>query len=227
MAAFHDMIRTEAQRAAEASPTPFHHLLANLAREGRLLRLYTQNIDCLDTRLPPLATTTPLPQKGPWPSTIQLHGNLQAVDCATCGFAPNIGAEIFVDSSPPECPTCLARDLNRIEAGKRARGVGKLRPRVSLYNETATDEEAIGAVMTADLRKRPDAVIVVGTALRVPGVRKFVKEMCKVVRGRRGGFTAWINPAAAPSEMRDLFNVAFRGRCDEVAVRARSTLSTV
>jgi NAD-dependent histone deacetylase SIR2 len=36
-------------RAQAASPTQFHHVLKAIADEGRLHRLYTQNIDGLDT----------------------------------------------------------------------------------------------------------------------------------------------------------------------------------
>ena len=38
-------------RVQAASPTQFHHLLKAIAEEGRLHRLYTQNVDGLDTQL--------------------------------------------------------------------------------------------------------------------------------------------------------------------------------
>src|ERR1051326_8137805 len=53
-ASFHAMVRELTEKTREASPTPFHHLLATLAHDGRLLRLYSQNVDCIDTKLPPL-----------------------------------------------------------------------------------------------------------------------------------------------------------------------------
>src|SRR5687767_201035 len=78
---FHTMVREMAQMSQEAKPTPFHHMLASLAQQGRLLRLYSQNIDCLDTSLQPLATNIPLNPKGPWPATVQLHGGLEKMVC--------------------------------------------------------------------------------------------------------------------------------------------------
>ena len=62
-----------------ASPTQFHLVIAALAEEGRLQRLYTQNIDGIDTQLPPLKTLIPLPKKKPWPKAIQLHSDLRTI----------------------------------------------------------------------------------------------------------------------------------------------------
>ena len=42
---FHDMVRSLSQKTKDAQPTPFHHLLATLAEQGRLHRLYTQNVE--------------------------------------------------------------------------------------------------------------------------------------------------------------------------------------
>ncbi|KAI5285877.1 hypothetical protein KEM55_000476, partial [Ascosphaera atra] len=70
--------------ASGAQPTLFHHLMATLAKEGRLLRLYTQNVDGIETSLPPLKTEVPLDTKPPWPKTIQLHGGLDVMVCQKC-----------------------------------------------------------------------------------------------------------------------------------------------
>lgn len=40
-AAFHDMVHSLSQQSKAAKPTIFHHLLATLADEERLMRLYT------------------------------------------------------------------------------------------------------------------------------------------------------------------------------------------
>jgi len=88
-----------------------------------------------------------------------------------------------------------------------------------LYNEYNPDDEAIGAVSAADLRSRPDAVIVVGTSLKVPGIRRLAKELCAVTRGRRDGFTAWINcdPEPVGIDFKDSWDLVVRGECDDVA----------
>lgn len=208
------------EQISEAKPTPFHHLLASIAHEGRLLRLYTQNIDCIDTNMPPLATTVPLNNKGPWPRSIQLHGGLDKMVCSKCGALERFDASLFEGPEPPPCKACVEQEeVRTVFAGKRSHGVGKLRPRIVLYNEHHPDQDAIGNVSEADLKRVPDAVIVVGTTLKVPGVRRIVKEMCHVTRSRRDGFTAWINLEAEPQgpELKDCWDLVVRGKCDDVA----------
>lgn len=217
---FHTMVREMAEMANKAKPTPFHQMLASLAQEGRLLRLYTQNIDCIDTSMKPLATQVPLNPKGPWPKSIQMHGGLEKMVCTKCGDLSPFRGEVFDGPEAPLCAACEELESVRVEyAKKRGRGIGRLRPRFVLYNEYNPDEEAIGNVCRADLKTRPDAVLVVGTSLKVPGTRRLVKEMCQVTRGRRDGFTAWINVDSEPkgAEFKDCWDVVVRSKCDVVA----------
>ncbi len=213
------MIRELAQMTFHAKPTPFHHMLASLASEGRLMRLYSQNIDTLDTQMPPLETTVPLHAKGPWPTTIQLHGGLGKMVCTKCGHLEPLNASLFEGPEPPLCEKCKEQDQVRTTAGKRSHGIGRLRPRIVLYDENNPDGEAIGMVSKADLRRVPDAVIVVGTSLKIPGVRRIVKEMCQLTRSRRDGITAWINLDPEPQgiEFKDCWDLVVRGKCDEIA----------
>jgi NAD-dependent histone deacetylase SIR2 len=216
---FHDMVRELSHLTQNAQPTLFHHMIATLAEEGRLLRLYTQNVDGIDTSLEPLATKVPLNVKGPWPKTIQLHGGLEKMVCSKCGDLSDFNGALFEGPEPPSCPRCEEIDDTRRVVGLRSHGIGRLRPRMVLYNEFNPDEEAIGAVSASDLAKRPDAVIVVGTSLKVPGIRRLAKEMCAVTRGRRGGFTAWINhdPEPVGVEFKDCWELVVRGECDDVS----------
>ncbi|KAG0649794.1 NAD-dependent deacetylase hst4 [Hyphodiscus hymeniophilus] len=216
---FHAMVRELSHLTQNATPTLFHHMLATLAEEGRLLRLYSQNVDGIDTALPPLTTTVPLNKKGPWPKTIQLHGGLEKMVCSKCGHLEDFEGALFEGPEPPPCTECETMDIVRAAGGLRSHGVGRLRPRMVLYNEYNPDEEAIGACSAADLRSRPDAVIVVGTSLKVPGIRRLAKELCAVTRGRRDGFTAWINhdPEPVGIDFKDSWDLVVRGECDDVA----------
>ncbi|KAH6678133.1 DHS-like NAD/FAD-binding domain-containing protein [Halenospora varia] len=216
---FHSMVRKLSHMVKNAEPTPFHHMLATLAEEGRLMRLYTQNIDCIDTSIKPLATQVPLAKKGPWPRTVQLHGGLQKMVCTKCRDLKDFDGELFEGSEAPCCKECEDIDLVRTVSGMRSHGIGRLRPRIVLYNEYNPDEEAIGAVNAYDIKNRPDAVIVVGTSLKIPGIRRVVKEMCAVTRDRRGGFTAWINLDSEPSgvDLANCWDLVVKGECDDVA----------
>lgn len=214
------MVRELAHLTQKAQPTSFHHMLASIASEGRLMRLYSQNIDCIDTALRPLNTNVPLNAKGPWPVTIQLHGGLEKMVCSKCGYLESFDGSRFEGPEPPPCGECTELDkLRTTMAGKRSHGIGRLRPRIVLYNEYNPDEEAIGNVSKADLRRGADAVIVVGTSLKIPGVRRLVKELCQVTRSRRDGITAWINLDNEPqgAEFKDCWDTIVRGRSDDIA----------
>lgn len=217
------MVRTLSDLVKDAPPTEFHQMLATLAQEGRLLRLYTQNVDGIDTSLPPLKTEVPLDPKGPWPRTIQLHGSLEKMVCSKCNTLSPFNGSLFNGPYPPPCGECIKTDEIRTDhAGKRSHGIGRLRPRMVLYNEHNPDEEAIGRVVTADLRARPDALIVVGTSLEIPGVKRIVKEMCGVVRGRKNGLAVWINRSPPPmvNGFEDCWDLVVAGDCDRVAEKA-------
>ena len=217
---FHDMVRKLSRMSASAKPTLFHRLIARLAKENRLLRLYTQNVDGLENGLEPLQTEVPLSHKAPWPRTIQLHGGLDKMMCQKCRHISDFQPHLFEGPDPPPCPECVTHDaLRTTHAGKRSHGVGRLRPRMVLYNEQNPDEEAIGAVATADGRTRPDAVIVVGTSMKIPGVRRIVRHMCKIVRDRKEGTAIWINydPAPTGKDLEDCWDLIVKGDCDEVA----------
>lgn len=220
---FHKMIRGMSEMVKTAKPTPFHDFCARLAHEGRLMRIYTQNVDGLEIALDPLKqgpNCLPLPKKGPWPKTIQLHGGLHKAVCTKCNEITEFVADKFDGPVPPSCHACERHDAVRtVYEGKRSHGIGKLRPRMVLYEEQNPDAEAIGACTTADLRARPDCVIVVGTSMKIPGVRRIVREMCKTVRDRKDGMTIWINrdPEPTGKEFEGLWDIIVEGSSDEVA----------
>jgi NAD-dependent histone deacetylase SIR2 len=168
----------------------------------------------------PLQTQIPLEPKAPWPTTIQLHGSLDKMVCTKCADIQPFKGDIFDGPEAPLCESCKNLDeVRTAHAGKRSHGIGRLRPRFVLYNEFNPDEDAIGNVMRADLRARPDAVLVVGTTLKVPGTRRLVKQLCQVARGRKDGLTAWINIDSEPKvpEFKDCWDLVVKSKCDNIA----------
>lgn len=55
--------------------------------------------------------------------------------------------------------------------------------------------------------------------MKIPGVRRIVAEMCKIVRGRRDGTTIWINPDPEPTgpQFEDCWDLIVKGDSDQVA----------
>ncbi|KAG2058572.1 DHS-like NAD/FAD-binding domain-containing protein [Suillus hirtellus] len=246
---FCQMIAQLSELSQAASPTPFHQVLRSLDDRGRLLRVYTQNIDAIElksglsfgvpefdkrrarprskpkstgppiTDQPTISTSAPSSQDGSSttpgsrymspavevPRCIPLHGTLQTLHCQTCMHT--FPLENYVPSltlgTPPTCPECTQMEETRQLIGKRARGVGKLRPSVVLYNELHKDGEGVGEVARRDLvgsskgkgRSGVDTLLVVGTSLKVPGTKRMVREFSKAARAR--GHTASRDSTAA------------------------------
>jgi len=237
------MIARLSELSNAAEPTPFHNLLRALDDRGKLLRVYSQNIDSLEQkcglsfgvpqfqerrskpRTPKsnsksktpssaavtieaepiaaenVASTSRLPTPPlEIPRCIPLHGTLQTVHCQICNhsFALADHLPALELGTPPACPECTAMEETRQLVGKRARGVGRLRPSVVLYNEAHKDGEGVGDVVRRDLlglsnskgkgrSAGADLLLVVGTSLRVQGTKRMVREFAKAVRAPRGG----------------------------------------
>jgi NAD-dependent histone deacetylase SIR2 len=286
-----------------AEPTAFHRFLKFLDDQGKLFRVYTQNIDGLEARagltcgldaverppkvagikrkrendvLPPTPDSsdlsdlsedsipldsTPPPESSqssqqlptPPPSTISkrtattaaacrvipLHGTMHTLTCRKCHHhAPLEGdyLETLARGEPIACPVCSASEHHRSVNAERSRGVGVLRVDVVLYGEEHVDALRIGEITHRDLMgPRPDLLLVVGTSLKVPGTKRLVRELAKVVRSpepREGDVkTIYLNldyPKPA-SDFRGVFDVwikvdvqaatvAFEARSREVAI---------
>lgn len=224
---FCQMIAQLSELSQAAKPTPFHNMLRALDDSGKLLRVYTQNIDAIESKsglsfgvpefddrrykprskgksaddctLPSVAeesgpSNRPLTPPAETPRCIPLHGTLQNLHCQTCthSFPLEDHLPALTSGTPPQCPECTVMEETRQLVGKRARGVGKLRPSVVLYNEAHKDGEGVGEIVRRDLvggfkgkgRSGADLLLVVGTSLRVPGTKRMVREFSKAVRAR-------------------------------------------
>ncbi|GME67282.1 unnamed protein product [[Candida] boidinii] len=231
---FHNMIKNLYSMSLNCKPTNFHHYLDAISQDDRLLRLYTQNIDCLESQLPNLQTITPLNANTVssintnskiknYPTTIQVHGNVQLLSCSKCQFITEMDPKYFdnlthTDEVHPSCPECTDLNYVREIAGKRKQVVGILRPRIVLYNEFHPDGEIIGEISTFDLKKRPDCLIVVGTTLKIPGIRRLVKEMARVVHSNNG-YVIWINidePSMSIVDYVEFFDLIVVGDCQKI-----------
>jgi NAD-dependent SIR2 family protein deacetylase len=192
-----------AEISQTASPTSFHQLLNTLDESKKLLRVYTQNIDCLEKKsglsfgVPEFEErrrTSPAPEV---PRCVPLHGHLQALHCLNCKKSFEDHDEVqqhiptLIAGSLPTCPECEATDDVRLQEGKRSRGIGKLRPSVVLYNEVHVHGEGVGEAVRRDLvgsskacGRGADLLLVVGTSLKVPGTKRIVREFSRALHAR-------------------------------------------
>ncbi|KAI2633598.1 DHS-like NAD/FAD-binding domain-containing protein [Hypomontagnella submonticulosa] len=125
-----------------------------------------------------------------------LHGSLHSLRCFVCGKLcdwDEDGRETCtLSGEQPECPHCAGATAARQEKGKRALGVGKLRPDIVLYGEEHPQSDLISPIVQHDLSAGPDLLLILGTSLRVHGLKVMVKEFAKAVH-KKGGNVVFIN----------------------------------
>lgn len=214
-------LRAEVLKVSET--TPAHKFIRTLAETGRLLRCYTQNIDGLEEReglvlnllhgkgkrkrpSPALAQvqagdTRSDQEKGC--QVVQLHGNLKSLRCTTCQLLTSYtpaATQSLLAGAAPVCKACQAASDCRQAAGKRATKVGLLRPNVVLYGEEHPDADMVGSLAEADIRAAPDLMIILGTSLKVHGLKVFVKQFARAVHAR-GGRVVFVNNTPPPDSV--------------------------
>lgn len=131
-----------------------------------------------------------------------LHGSLHSLRCFVCGKLCDWDEEgresCTLSGEQPECPHCAGATAARQEKGKRALGIGKLRPDIVLYGEEHPQSDLISPIVQHDLAAGPDLLLVLGTSLRVHGLKVMVKEFARAVH-KKGGKVVFIN-FTKPSE---------------------------
>ncbi|RDL30197.1 uncharacterized protein BP5553_10475 [Venustampulla echinocandica] len=185
-------------------PTRFHKVMDKLARERRLLRHITQNIDCIEQQLPDLNA-----------KTIRLHGQVDQMRCQMCNGVYKFQPRLFQGTCLPDCQECVRRSRARVSNGKRQLRIGKLKPDVLLYGEPHPGDTEILEAVQNDLETGPDLVVVVGTKLKIPGAQSIASSICHAARST-GGFTVWISKEEPPSRARNLFDYILKGDCESV-----------
>jgi len=176
----------------KAKITPTHRFVKELDNQGKLLRCYTQNIDSLERRL---KLSTDITDKKN-AKIVQLHGDMDRVVCTLCQETfefTNEHKNIFKEGNSVPCPSCQSKSSIREMTGKRAIAVGSLRPNIVLYNEHHVNGDLINDFASYDISKKPDLLIVIGTSLKVYGIKNLVKRLANVVHSRKNGKVIFIN----------------------------------
>ncbi|KAJ7596660.1 DHS-like NAD/FAD-binding domain-containing protein [Mycena floridula] len=176
-----------------AAPTPTHHFIKTLDTKKKLLRSYTQNIDGLEEKVGLLSSSShEAKSSGKGKSKIQtrnvrnvqLHGDIHRVRCQTCSAEYPCTPEhlsFFNEGTCPDCPECLERAHARKARSARAIKVGTLRPAIVLYDEPHPLGDDIGTIQGLDVARKPDLLIIMGTSLKVHGLKKLIKDFAKTV----------------------------------------------
>jgi len=209
------------------STTDTHKFIRALRDGGRLVRNYTQNIDMLEAReglCTELSRGTgsrgrfsPKLQKEPRTGNdheggvhdsgvevVHLHGSLESLRCGLCARLASWEEDdrhlATLAGRAPACPWCAANSATREGRGRRSLAVGTLRPDIVLYGEEHPSAHLVGPLITHDLSLGPDMLLILGTSLRVHGLKVMVREFAKAVHGR-GGSVVFVNQTKPPDSI--------------------------
>ena len=200
----------------KAEPTPTHRFLKTLKEQGALLRSYTQNIDRLEARVGLDIDK----------DVVQLHGDIHTLKCVICSTSIQYNDEAASSlhaGEAPECPTCLDKSAIREAAGRRSLAVGTLRPDIVLYGEDHPCGDVIAKACAADLRRRPDCLIIAGTSLKIPGFKRLIKDFAKSVHKQKGKVILLNMTDVLCAEWNDVIDYYVEGGCDDFVDHMKST----
>ncbi|KAK5652882.1 hypothetical protein OQA88_9548 [Cercophora sp. LCS_1] len=164
----------------------------------------------------PATVSAPGPNRGV--ECVFLHGSLAHLRCFVCGRTSEWDEETRLADTlagrQPTCPHCAGATAARQERGKRALGVGKLRPDIVLYGEEHPHAHLISPLVQHDLSLGPDMLLILGTSLRVHGLKVLVKEFAKAVHDR-GGNVVFVNFTKPPESVwADVIDYWVQWDCD-------------
>ncbi|KAK3317905.1 hypothetical protein B0H66DRAFT_219855 [Apodospora peruviana] len=147
-----------------------------------------------------------------------LHGSLAELRCFVCGRTSSWDDDArqadTLAGRQPTCPHCAGATAAREERGKRALGVGKLRPDIVLYGEEHPHAHLISPIVQHDLSLGPDMLLILGTSMRVHGLKVLVREFAKAVHDR-GGKVVFVNFTKPPESVwADIIDYWVQWDCD-------------
>lgn len=212
-----------------ASATETHKFIKMLKVKNKLLRCYTQNIDCLEKSIDLVCGLDPADlgrEPGPrafrqlWKSldVVQLHGTLHKLACTQCfaHFEWTPQTQLLLrNGENPQCEQCHVKHQQRLYAGKRLTGtVGLLRPDIVLYGENHPQLELLARGLSIDLALKSDLFLIMGTSLKVDGVKRLVRALARSVH-ERGGTVVFVNKTPLPRLWASVVDYEVLADCDD------------
>ncbi|WPK27512.1 hypothetical protein PUMCH_004903 [Australozyma saopauloensis] len=222
----------------QAKATETHRFIKTLKEKNKLLRCYTQNIDSLEKRVDlncgidsnvfnEIVHSSQKQFRQNWLEldVVQLHGNLHKLACTQCQFHYDWTPEKQLklkEGEYPECDNCYAKYQERLYSGKRLTGnIGMLRPNIVLYGENHPQSEILAKGLNIDISLKCDLLLIMGTSLKVDGVKKLVRSIAKGVR-ERGGHVVFVNKTPVAKQWSKCIDFEVLCDCDDF-IRALKT----
>jgi NAD-dependent histone deacetylase SIR2 len=96
--------------------------------------------------------------------------------------------------------------------------VGTLRPAIVLYDEPHPLGDDIGDMQGADVNRKPDCLVIMGTSLKVHGLKKLVKDFARAVHSSSSNAkprkVIFVNQTPPGSEWAGIIDVHIQGDTD-------------
>ncbi|PPQ67170.1 hypothetical protein CVT25_005771 [Psilocybe cyanescens] len=217
-AVFYTFISQLKRSIDAAEPAPTHHFIKTLDSKKKLLRSYTQNIDGLEARVGLLGSSCQDAKSSGKGKTKIRTKDVRNVQLHEEHLV------IFEKGNAPDCPECLSRSEARAARAARPIRVGNLRPGIVLYDETHPLGDDIGIIHTSDLGRKPDMLIIMGTSLKVHGLKKLVKDFARSIHSSTSPSDAssskkpfkviFVNKTAPGAEWNDIIDYHISGETD-------------
>lgn len=219
----------------QAKPTKTHEFIAHLKNRGKLLRCYTQNIDGLEEMLGlQMSNSRDVEQSfsSQWKNldVVQLHGDLTTLSCTQCFKVfswSRYWKRCLKNGELPVCPKCLEKNNRRSSEGKRCLGhSGMLRPNIVLYGENHPNADFITQGLNLDInRGKADLFLIMGTSLKVDGVKRLVKTISKQVHDR-GGLVILVNKTTiGDGSWHGIIDYQIEADCDQWVTELKKHMS--
>ena len=117
----------------------------------------------------------------------------------------------------PSIPITYTTGSLREAKGKRPLKIGTLLPNIVLYNDPIPHPSTMTTttVISSDLSRKPDLLLIFGTSLKVYGIKKLVKDFANKVHANKGQVIFINKVELATSEWKDVIDYWVEGDCDE------------
>lgn len=105
--------------------------------------------------------------------------------------------------------------------GMRHSNVGDLRPNIVLYGEEHPYGDLIGTCVSKDANSKPDVMLIIGTSMKVVGLKKLIKDVAKAVKSpatprKKEGIVVLINKTdIGLSGFEDVIDYHIKSDCDD------------
>lgn len=191
-----------------ALPTPTHKMLSYLQKKHKV-SIYTQNIDGLEKKA------------GIEEGVYYLHGTMESIVCTHCLHRTAYKVE---DNKKLQdkmaCASCVTRLVQRSQQEKRKSPVGIMLPDIVLYGGPHDTTETVKGVQK---EKSTGLLIVMGTSLKVYGVRNLLRTLSRKVKNNEG-IRVYVGISPPPKALHVHFDYWIEGKCDDFSQSLMETI---